>query len=438
MSALEGDFVKTQIESVTGVKKVLHVEIPWEEVDKHVRESVRKISRSARISGFRPGKAPESLIRSRYAQQIKDDVIQHLVPEAYQEVLEENQFDIVSEPSLHDVMYSEGSPLLFKVTIETKPAIELKEYKSLDLKGEKIQVKEEEMDRVLKAYQDRAAELVPQEDTPAASGHFLNALVRAHLKQKGSRKKLFEDKTVIELGSADNHAAFNENLQGKRAGETVEFDAAYPDDYEEKSIAGKIVHYTVTVEAVNDKRVPPIDDDLAKDLGDFNSLEELKEKIRKDLSDAKSHEQHNHFKEEVLKKLIDLHPFEVPEGLVRKETESLMHSYAYALQRRGIKLDSPEVKWEEIQRRLSKQADENIRGSMIVDAISDAEKITVTDDDVEKEIIPMAEKRHRAPEAVKAELIKEKRLDDLKRRLLIGKTLDFVIDHAKIELMENV
>lgn len=429
--------MKTQIENVSGVKKIIHVEIPWEDVDQHVQETVHQISRSARIPGFRPGKAPESLIRNRYAQHIKDDVIQHIVPEAYQEILKENQFDIVSEPSIHDVMYSEGSPFLFKVTIETRPNIELKDYKNLELKGEKFQVKDEEVDRILKAYQDRAAELLPLEDTPAAPGHFINAFVRAHMIQQGSRKKMFEDKTVIELGSADNHPAFNDNLVEKRAGETVEFDAVYPEDHEDKSIAGKTIHYQVTVEAVNDKRVPAIDDELAKDLGDFNSLEDLKEKIRKDLADAKTSDQRNHFKEEVVKKLIDLNPFEVPESLVRKETESLMHGYAHALQRRGTKLESPELDWSEIQARLSRQADQNIRGSMIVDAISGAEKIIVTEDDVEKAIQEMADQRRRAPEAVKAELMKEERMDDLKRRLLIGKTLDFLIDHAMIELTEN-
>ena len=429
--------MKTQIENVSGVKKIIHVEIPWEDVDQHVRESVRQISRSARIPGFRPGKAPESLIRNRYAQHIKDDVIQHMVPEAYQEILKENQFDIVSEPSIHDVMYSEGSPFLFKVTIETRPNIELKDYKNLELKGEKFQVRDEEVDRILKAYQDRAAELVPLEDTPGAPGHFINAFVRAHMIQQGSRKKMFEDKTVIELGSADNHPAFNDHLVGKRAGETVEFDALYPEDHEEKSIAGKTIHYQVSIEAVNDKRLPAIDDELAKDLGDFNSLEDLKAKIRKDLADAKNSDQRNHFKEEVVKKLIDLNPFEVPESLVRKETESLMHDYAHALQRRGTKLESPELDWSEIQARLSRQADQNIRGSMIVDAISGAEKIMVTEDDVEKAIQEMAEQRRRAPEAVKAELMKEERMDDLKRRLLIGKTLDFLIDQANIELTEN-
>jgi len=218
----------------------------------------------------------------------------------------------------------------------------------------------------------------------------------------------------------------------------VEFDASYSEDYEEKSIAGKTIHYQVTIEAVNDKRVPAIDDELAKDLGDFNSLEDLKEKIRKDLSDAKTSDQRNYLKEEVIKKLIDLNPFEVPEGLVRKETESLLHNYAHALQRRGTKLENPELNWPEIEARLARQADQNIRGSMIVDAISGVEKIGVTDDDVEKAIQQMAEQRRRAPEAVKAELVKEERMDDLKRRLLIGKTLDFLIDHANIELTENV
>ena len=121
--------MKTQVENISDVKKIIHVEIPWEDVNKHIKTTVQQISRSVRIPGFRPGKAPEHLVRSRFAQHIKEEVINHMVPEAYKQVLDENKFDIITEPALSDVMYSEGSPFLFKVTIETRPKIELKEYK---------------------------------------------------------------------------------------------------------------------------------------------------------------------------------------------------------------------------------------------------------------------------------------------------------------------
>src|SRR3972149_1884907 len=116
--------MKTQGENVTDVKKVIHFEIPWEDIDKHVRQTVRQIAKNARVPGFRPGKAPESVIRTRFAHHIKEEVISHVVPEAYKEAIQQNQFDIISEPDVHDVMYSEGSPFLFKVTIETKPQIQ--------------------------------------------------------------------------------------------------------------------------------------------------------------------------------------------------------------------------------------------------------------------------------------------------------------------------
>ncbi|HJZ11900.1 MAG TPA: trigger factor, partial [Acidobacteriota bacterium] len=399
--------MKTEIENVSDVKKIIHFEIPWDEVDKHIKQTVRQISRSARIPGFRPGKAPENIIRSRYAEHIKEDVIQHLVPEAYKEALQENQFDLVSEPALHDVMYSEGSPFIFKVTIETRPNIDVQNYDKLKLKAETVQVTDEEVDLVLKKYQDRAAELIPLEGKAAETGDFVHAKVKATIDRAGKKQNLFDDRTLIALGSEEKHPAFNENLHGKKAGETIEFDAVYAEDHQEKALAGKTIHYTVHLENVNERRIAPLDDEFAKDLGDFQSLQDLKDKIRKDVEKAKTSEQRSILKDQVLKQVIDSNPFEAPEGLIKRETEALLRSYAHSLQRRGIDLESKEIDWKELQSRLAHQADHNVRGTILMEAIARKENIEVNAEDVDGAIAEIADQQRRAPEAVKAEIVKE-------------------------------
>lgn len=428
--------MKTQVENISEVKKVIHFEIPWEDVDKHIHTTVHQISRSARIPGFRPGKAPETLIRSRFAQQIKEEIINHMVPEAYKQALDENKFDIISEPNLHDVMYSEGSPFLFKVTIEVRPKIELKQYKGIELKAEKFEVTEDEIQKMLKTYQEQAAELVPLTDTPAAAGHFLRAHVKAVLKGDEKKKPLFDNKTLIEIGAAENHPAFNEHLIGKNAGEVAEFDAEYPEDTKEKAIAGKTVHYHLDIESVNEKKVAALDDEFAKDLGDFASLEDLKEKIRKDIYNWKKSEQRSALGEGVVKELADKNPFEVPEGLVKKESENLLHQYAHTLQSRGVNLKNAKVDWAQIEQSLAHQAEQNIRVSLLINEIADVEKIEVTDEDLDKEIGRLADQRRRAPEAVKAELIKEEKMDSLKDRVRFSKTIDFLINNAVVTEVE--
>lgn len=425
--------LKTQIENVSDVKKVIHFEIAWEDVDAHVKQAVRIIMKSARIPGFRPGKAPESLVRSRYAQHIKDEVINTVIPDAYKKVLKENELDVITEPSLHDVLYAEGSPFLFKVTVETRPNIKLGNYRGLELKAEELEAKEEEVNQILKNHQDATAELVPLENTQAKQGHFVNAHVKAVLSQDGQSKTLFDGRSTIELGAPDNHPAFNENIENKSAGDSVEFDAAYPDDNPEKSIAGKTIHYAIKIESVNEKRLSPIDDEFAKDLGDFESLAQLKEKISKDILTHKKNQQHNARKEEILTRLIDENPFEVPESLVRKETESLLNEYAYVMHRRGMNLKDPSINWREIQEKLSQQAERNIRGSMILETIADAEKIEVFDEDVDHAIQHMADQQRRAPEAIKAEVLKEEKMDNLRNRIRVTKTLDFLVDQATIK-----
>jgi trigger factor len=425
--------LKTQVENLSAVKKVIHFEIPWEDVDSHVKQAVRVIMKSARIPGFRPGKAPESIVRSRYAQHIKDEVINHVIPESYQKALKENNLDVITEPQLHDVLYSEGSPFLFKVTVETKPDIKIGTYRGLELEAKPLEVKEEEIDSILKNHQESTAELVPLPDTPATKGHLLNANVKATVTEGDRTKTLFDGRSNIEIGFQDNHPSFNENLEGKKAGDVVEFDATYPEDNPEKSIAGKTIHYEVKIESVNEKRLSPIDDEFAKDLGDYESLAQLREKISKDVLDYKKNQQRNERKDEVLKRLVDENPFEVPESLVRKETESLLNEYAYMMHRRGVNIKDPEINWKDIQEKLSLQAERNIRGSMILETIAEAEKIEAVDEDIDHSIQHMAEQQRRAPEAIKADLVKEEKIDSLRNRIRITKTLDFLVDHANIK-----
>jgi trigger factor len=425
--------LKTQIENVSDVKKIIHFEIPWEDVDTHVKQAVRIIMKSARIPGFRPGKAPENLVRSRYAHHIKDEVINTVIPDAYKQALKENDLDVITEPALHDVLYAEGSPFLFKVTVETRPNINVGNYRGLELKAENLDVKDEEVDQVLKNHQEATAELIPLENTPAQKGHFINAHVKATLTEDDKTKALFDGRSTIELGSPDNHVAFNENLEGKRAGDSVEFDATYPEDNPEKSIAGKTIHYAVKIESVNEKRLSTIDDEFAKDLGDFKSLADLKEKISEDVLTHKKNQLQNARKEEILKRLVDENSFEVPESMVRKETESLLNEYAYVMHRRGVNLKDPSINWKEIQDKLSQQAERNIRGSMILETIADQEKVEVTDQDVDQAIQRMADQQRRAPEAVKAEVVKEEKMDNLRSRIRVTKTLDFLVDQAVIK-----
>jgi trigger factor len=407
---------------------LIRFEIPWEDIDKHVHEAVRHISRSARIPGFRPGKAPERLIRSRFAQHIKDQVINHVVPEAYGEVLKENKWDVVSEPSVHDVMYAEGSPFLFQVTIEIRPTLEIKDYTGIKLHRVNVQVKPEEVDMVLKNYQEGAAELIPL-DRPAQKGDYLQGKIVASI----DGRKIFESQATVDLGALDVHPAFAENLVDHKAGDDVEFDAGYEEDYHEKTLAGKSVHYSIHVDSVNEKRMAALDDEFAKDLGDFASLADLKEKIHKDLLVTKENEQRNHMRDEILKTLVDANPFEVPESMVQTETEALMREYAYALHQRKVNLKDPSIKWDEIHAMLTKQADQNIRSNMIVQAIARQEKIEVTEQDLESGINLIAVQQRRPSEAVKAELAKDNKMPELKNRLLFSKTLDFLLDKASIE-----
>jgi trigger factor len=430
---LKGEPVKTEVENVSDVKKIVRFEIPWEQVDNHIKETIRQISRRARIPGFRPGKAPESIIKSRYAEQIKEDVIQHLVPEAYREMVQENKLDVISEPSLEDVVYTEGSPLTFKVSVETRPNVAAKDYKALELQAEKLEVKDEEVEGVLKSYQEQAAELIPLPDTPAQKGHHLVSHFKASVKGDGKERVLSDSNGIFFIGGEEKNAAIEDNLIGKKAGETAEFNVTYPADGEEKGLAGKTVHYRIKIDSVNEKRVAPLDDEFAKDLGDFTSLTDLKEKIKKDVLQLKTVEQKNKLKDEALKLIIEKNPFEVPESLVKKEAESLLQDYARSLHQKGVNIKDPEINWNEIMAGLSKQADQNIRGSYLLDAIAREEKIEVAGEDVEKAMNQIADQQKRAPEAVKAELVKADKMDALKNRIRINKTLDFLLEHASIK-----
>lgn len=425
--------MKAEVENVSDVKKVVRFEIPWEDVDHHIKDTIRQLSKRAKIPGFRPGKAPENIIKTRFAEQIKEDVIQHIVPEAYREMVQENKLDVVSEPSLEDVVYTEGSPLTFKVSVETRPMVTPKNYKGLELNSEKIEAKGEEVDAVLKNYQEQAAELIPLPEAPAEKGHHLVSHFKATMKNDGKERVISDTNGIFFISGDEKNAAIEQNLIGKKSGETAEFDVTYPEDGEQKSLAGKTVHYKIKVDSVNEKKLAALDDEFAKDLGDFSSLEDLKEKIQKDLLTLKTSDQKNKLREDALRAIIDQNPFEVPETLVRKEAESLLQDYAHNLHRRGVNIKDPDMKWDEIMARLTKQADQNIRGSYLLDAIAGEEKIEVSSEDVDQAVQQIADQQKRAPEAVMAELAKEGKMDALKNRIRINKTLDFLLENANIK-----
>ncbi len=264
-------------------KREIELEIPAENVQKATEKVARDIARVARIPGFRPGKAPVTLVRRRFADDIQGEVVQSLVPEYLEKALDEKKLVPVTRPEVDKVEFKEGEPLRFRAIFEVLPEFELGDYKNLTVQVDDIEVGDAQVDKTLEEMRERAATFVPVEGRPAQDGDFV--LIKLSGTPAEGGDPVQADNILVHIGAEETLASFNENLRGANAGETRQFEASYPDDYPDEKLAGKTYNYTVEVQGIKEKKLPELNDEFAKDtagtLGpewsDVSTLEELRE-----------------------------------------------------------------------------------------------------------------------------------------------------------------
>ncbi|HZR46626.1 MAG TPA: trigger factor [Candidatus Manganitrophaceae bacterium] len=417
--------MKVQVEEITPVKKSLTIEIPQEVVSNEFAIAYSDLKKKAKIPGFRPGKVPMALLEKKFGPSIQEDVVRKLVPDYYQRAVKEAGLSPVEFPSIEKIEVKKDAPLLFTATVEVKPSIQLSNYQGLTLPRKKIEVAEEEVEKTLARLRDEQGHLdaLPDDHAVAPSDYVIIDF-EGSLDGKPVQQGKAEGYT-LQVGSNTFFPEFESSLLGKKKGEQFEVDVPFPDDYQNKEIAGKRVHFKIHLKEVKTKILPELDDELAKDIG-LPSLAELKDKIKNTMLEQRTSQQEHDQKNILIKKLVELHQFDVPPSMVEHELHAMADRLQEALPQ---KMDH-----ETLHKEYEGIATERVKGTLILGAIAETEKIEVTDQELENEIALIAQRAKVSPaEAKRAIYQQEGSLEGLKSRVRQEKALNRVYALAQFE-----
>ena len=420
-------------------KRELELEIPAENVTKATEKVARDLARVARVPGFRPGKAPVTLIRRRFAEDIQGEVLQSLVPEYIEKALEEKKLIPITRPSVDKVDFKEGEPLRFRAVFEVLPEFELGDYKNLAIHVDAIETGDAQVDKVIEDMRERAATFVPVEGRAAKDGDYV--LIKLSGIPVGGGEPVQADNIMCHIGAEETLESFTENLRGASSGETKQFRSQYPDDYPDQKLAGKAYDYTVEIQGIKEKKLPELNDEFAKDAagekGAFSTVEEMRKLISKDLEVAKEDQQKTQAREKLLEALVKQHDFPVPEALVEHQMNVRLERSVRALTAQGVDPRAVNIDWVALRNHQRERAVDDVKAELLIDRIAEAEKIDATDEEVEKEIQALAEHSGESATALRARLTKQGVLDRMKSKLRSDKTIEWLYRNARIETAKS-
>ena len=429
--------MKTEFIDVSDTKKNLVVEIPSTVVDAEIDKVARDYSRAARIPGFRPGKVPPKVVRQRFRDQILHDVAHGLIPRAVDEALRERGVEPVNTPDIRDVVVEEGQPLKFTASFETVPPIDPGDYSGLTLRRKDTGVDDAAVEAALGSLRERSAryETVEARGIQMGDSVVLDLKRRAHAEQDAAAGETHTDRhenVTVDIGASANPPGFDQELIGLATDSGKSFDVHYPADYAISELAGTTVNYDVQVKAIRKRIVPALDDEFARDLGSFDSLDALRTQVRADLEHEASHAAERELRGDLLRQLAARVTFDVPASLVDREIDRRVEEFVRRLVEQQIDPSQTNVNWEEFRERQRDAAVESVRSALVLDEIARRDNVAATSDDLDAEIERFAERSGRTAAAVRARLEKDGGLARLYTGLRREKTLEHLLSKSTI------
>jgi len=411
-----------------GVKREISVEIPAADVAREMEVIVQKYQKVARLPGFRSGHVPASIIKQRFKEDLKSDVVEALVPRYFRKEAEKQGLIPVSQPQVTDLHIHDGEPLRFKASFEIMPDIVVEGYKELRADHPEIVVKDEEVEDALNSVREQHATFTSVEGRPLTDGDFAQASMDGKPKvDDDTSKPVHMDEILIEIGGKNTVPEFTENLRGANAGDEKEFEVAYPEDTSDKRLAGKTFVYTVKIQAIKQKNLPELNDDFAKELGEFTTLDQVRKQIRENMEAERRHDAEREAKDKLVAELVKRNDFEVPESLVERQIDLRLERGLRALAAQGMKME--DLKKMDLPRLRAGQRDQavqDVKSSLLLERVAELEKIDVGEDEFNREIEALAQQSKQTSEAVRARLTQDGGLDRIRNRIRSEKTLDFL------------
>jgi trigger factor len=422
--------LKVEYNEETSVRKSLTFEIEPEIVEKEVEKRARDYARKVRIPGFRPGKVPPDVIKKRFRAQVLEDAAEAIVNRVVFEELEGRGLRPLASPKVTDLKIDESQPMTFRAVFETLPIVELPDYRGLSVKARKAEVTDEEVDADVERLREEAARYDPVEPRPAETGDFAVLDVKF---TTAEGKPRHDENVLVEVGAADNHKELNAALVGMSPGETKQVRVVMEEAQQSPPKAERAVDYTVTLKDIKKKVVPSADDEFAKDLGEFGSLAELREAVRKRLLAAEERKVDREVRNALVEALVEKAAFEVPETLVDRHMSARTENAARGLLYQGIDPTKAGVDWKNYREAQRDDSLKAAKADVILDEIARREGIDALDTDVDAEVARLAERLRKPKETLRRQMEKEGDLSALRARIREDKTLDLLRANARLD-----
>ena len=415
-------------EDLSPVQKTVEVEIPAAVLSREADRVTNEFGRHAKVPGFRPGKIPASVVRTRFAKEIQEEVVSRVLGASFREAVHGKGLEPVGEPQLeHLDPFIEGAPMKFKARFEVKPQIELGEYRGLEVEEPAIEVTETDVDAMIERLRDQASHYRVESERGLEDGDF--AVI--DIASSGEDIEPKNDSGHFKLGEDTPLPELHEALRGKRAGDTASFDKAYGEDANQEAWRGKTVHHDVTLKEIRVQEKPEVNDEFAKSVGGWETVAQMRETIEADIRKHREAEAQRFKRNQVGEKLLAAHTFDVPETLVEDELGKSLNNYARYLASQGVNLETAEMDWRRIGEEFRPEAIKRVKRSLILEAIAKKEQIEVSDVEVDAEIRQAAREQGREFADVKHHLKHEGGYESLRASLAQDRALELVLREAK-------
>ena len=426
--------MKVKQERLEDNKVRLDVEVDIDEVNEALEQAYKKVRKDVSLPGFRKGKVPRKVLEANYGKEVlHKDALDILVPANYQKALEETDIEPISEPEFEDFYIAEDEPATFTAVVEVKPEVELGEYTGYDVEREDVDVTEEDIMAVLNKQQEEQSQLVSVDRNEVQEGDHViidfEGFVNGESFPGGSAEEF-----TLEIGSGQFIPGFEEQLIGKEVSdEPYEVEVTFPEDYQAEDLAGQDAVFEVTIKEIKIKELPELDDEFAKDVSDFDTLDEYKEDIENRLKEQRDNQAARNLENEIIGKVSEAAKVEVSEQLIQNELDQMMQQMAQNLQQQGINMEdyfkymgSSQEEWREENR---EQAADRAKNNLVLEAIAEEEGIEVSDEEIDEKLEEIAEANDQDFEQVKAFMQMQGQLESLRDGLKMEKTIDFLIEN---------
>jgi len=414
---------------VEGCRHSVEISIPVDEVESETSRVAADVQKRAKLPGFRPGKAPASLIRQQFAGDIRQKVLESLIPKHLQKQFEAENLNVVGTPDIKDVHFHKGEPLRFKAEFEVVPQIELKKYKELEIPYHDPSVTEEDVTKRIEEIREQKGQYINIDPRPLEIGDYAVVALQSVSGVEGEPVK--QDEMVLELGGADTFEAFTENLRGLSPGDEKEFEVKYPEDYGAARMAGKTVLFHATVKGIRRRELPELNDDFAQDLGDYRNIDELREAVRKAVFSQRQSDAQQEAKNRIVDKLVDDYDFPVPEVYVDRQIRTRVEQSLRAMAADGVDPRNLKLDWEKVKETQREKAVREVKASLLLSRIAEREGIGALRDEVDKEVEKLARQQREPVAALHIKFEKDGTLGRIASHIQTEKTLNFLFEHAR-------